>query len=241
MCTVTFIRHEKNDFILTSNRDEAPDRYTHPPQIYSDAGGHLLYPKDSRAGGTWIGISEQKRLVCVLNGAFVKHHRTPPYEISRGQIAKELMVCENLGQEIDDLNLMQVEPFTMIIVEWKDDLRAMELIWDGFKKHLTEVTESNRIWSSSSLYSSKMKAARNHWFNNFKSSTDLDADSIWKFHHSAGDGNKEYGVIMDRGKVRTTSVTQVMKQGSEVQMIYDDLQANEKSVQAFKISQLNNG
>ncbi len=34
MCTVTFIPESVSGFILTSNRDEAPNRSTVPPKIY---------------------------------------------------------------------------------------------------------------------------------------------------------------------------------------------------------------
>ena len=56
MCTITFIPKSNNDFILTSNRDEAPGRETFPPEIYEEEGVKLLYPKDALAGGTWIGL-----------------------------------------------------------------------------------------------------------------------------------------------------------------------------------------
>ena len=35
MCTVTIIPKGKNDFILTSNRDEAPNRTSLPPDFYA--------------------------------------------------------------------------------------------------------------------------------------------------------------------------------------------------------------
>ena len=68
MCTVTYLPLENNQFILTSNRDESPMRRTIPPTKYDTQGVALVYPKDELAGGTWIGIREKNRLVCLLNG-----------------------------------------------------------------------------------------------------------------------------------------------------------------------------
>ena len=75
MCTVTFLPLGNTDFILTSNRDEQRLRETLPPKIYEEDGVEMLFPKDKVAGGTWIGTSSKKRLVCVLNGGFIKHKR----------------------------------------------------------------------------------------------------------------------------------------------------------------------
>ena len=241
MCTVSFIRLENNDFILTSNRDEAPDRYTHPPQLYKLDDHYLLFPKDSRAGGTWIGISDMNRLVCVLNGAFVKHKRTPPYATSRGQIAKELLLTKDVQQTIKELELSDVEPFTMIIIDWSQELKVTEFVWDAEEKHLAELDEQQRIWSSSPLYDSTMKTARQQWFKNFIDSNPVEPESIWKFHHEAGAGNSNYGVIMDRLNVKTTSITQVSKSDMEISMLYEDLQSDEKTMKVFEIPELNNG
>ena len=43
------------NFILTSNRDETPLRSTIPPKKYVEDEVELTYPKDTIAGGTWVG------------------------------------------------------------------------------------------------------------------------------------------------------------------------------------------
>ena len=82
MCTVTYLPLGNNDFILTSNRDEDPKRKTIPPKEYLEDGVKLTYPKDELAGGTWIGLSEKSRLICLLNGGFTKHSREESYRMS---------------------------------------------------------------------------------------------------------------------------------------------------------------
>ncbi len=241
MCTVSLFRLSDNDFILTTNRDEAPDRITHNPRIYAEESSFLLYPKDSRAGGTWIGLSDRNRLVCVLNGAFKKHERYPPYKLSRGQIAKSLLVTDRLIQTLEDIDLKNVEPFTMIILKWDSNLEVLEWVWDSEEKHLRKITEEKRIWSSSSLYNDAMKEARLSWFSRFVSQNKQHPESIWDFHHIGGEENSNFGVIIDRGHVRTTSVTQVTKTGDEIVMRYEDLQKGDICKVPFKIPELNNG
>ena len=91
MCTVTFISKSDSDFILTSNRDEAPGRDTFPPEIYLEEGVRLLYPKDAVASGTWIGVSERKRAITLMNGGFVAHDRKSFYRKSRGVVVKDFL------------------------------------------------------------------------------------------------------------------------------------------------------
>ncbi|AUC86091.1 hypothetical protein CW731_12720 [Polaribacter sp. ALD11] len=90
MCTVTYLLLGNNNFILTSNRDETPLRKTIPPKEYLENGVELTYPKDEIARGIWIGLSDKKRLVCLLNGGFVAHKRKLPYKMSRGIVVKKI-------------------------------------------------------------------------------------------------------------------------------------------------------
>jgi len=62
MCTVTFIPQGNNNFILTSNRDEAIGRKTLPPDFYDIEDTKMLFPRDAVAGGSWIGLSEKSHL-----------------------------------------------------------------------------------------------------------------------------------------------------------------------------------
>lgn len=240
MCTVTIIPKGKNDFILTSNRDEAPNRLSLDPDFYSIDQVTVLYPKDVLSGGTWIGLSDKNRLVCVLNGGYGYHKRLPQYRMSRGVVAKDFMVAENLRVTIETYNLKDIEPFTMVIVDWNDDLKFFELVWDGNKKHVTELPIESRLWSSSTLYSGTMKAERQNWFKDFKSENKLDAKTVLQFHKTGGESNNDYGVIMNRGFVKTTSITQVEKSDNVVDMYYENLQDNTIANKTFRVSQIVN-
>ena len=238
MCTVTFIPTSENDFILTSNRDESPKRRTLMPDYHIIDGRKLLYPMDANAGGTWIGISDRKRLVCVLNGAFKKHKRNPPYRESRGNIAKTLLVVNSASETIDSMDCSGIEPFTMIIVDWKQGLNLMEFVWDGTNKHVAHRPNAPRLWSSSTLYDEQMKAQRQHWFSELRAEKTLTADVLLEFHEKKESGNPDLGLVMNRGYVQTTSITQVQRLGEEVRMRHHDLVHDLFSIKQLPVSQL---
>ena len=100
MCTVTFIPHTADGFILTSNRDESPFRKTIPPGKYRVKESELVFPKDEVAGGTWFGYNQKGRLICLLNGGFTAHERESEYRMSRGVIVTDLLTTDNASETI---------------------------------------------------------------------------------------------------------------------------------------------
>lgn len=240
MCTVTIFPKDKNDFVLTSNRDEASNRISMPPDFYDINDTKMLFPKDELSGGTWVGLSEKNRVICVLNGGFKIHERKPNYRISRGVVAKDFMASDNLSNTVNTYNFEDIEPFTMVIADWNTTLKFYELIWDGTNKHFNELPLKPKIWSSSTLYSEAMKNERLQWFKDFKEGNDLDADSIMQFHKTAGKNNNDYGVIMNRGFVKTTSITQIEKTGGISKMYFENLLNNKISSKTFHIPQIVN-
>lgn len=234
MCTVTFIPRKKNNFILTSNRDEAPSRKSLPPDFYNVDGVRTLFPKDLISGGTWIGLSEKSRLICVLNGGSVIHTRKAEYRKSRGLVAKDFLATNSIEELYSSYNFSGIEPFTMIIVEYQGNLKLFEMVLNETDNHLRKLAIQPRIWSSTTLYTESMIAERRTWFNDFISQHELDSEGLFKFHKTAGNSNLDYGVVMDRGFVKTTSRTQVEKESDAIEMRYENLKDNTKSIQGFK-------
>ncbi len=236
MCTITFIPKSNNDFILTSNRDEAPGRETFPPEIYEEEGVKLLYPKDAVAGGTWIGASDKKRIVCLMNGGFVAHERKPFYRKSRGLVVKDLLKTDHLKAEITNYDFNEIEPFTAVLVEWKTALKLFQLVWDGTEYHFSEEPWAPQIWSSSPLYPENLKKKREKWFSEFLFETVKPSeDKLLQFHKNAGEGDLSSSLIMDRGFIKTKSITQILKKENAVEMRYEDLQKEEISKSVFEL------
>ena len=240
MCTVTIVPKGERDFILTSNRDEAPNRVSLDPELYKVNDTMLLFPKDELSGGTWIGVSEKNRVVCVLNGGFERHERQSIYRKSRGLVAKDFLVSNDLSKEVETYTFESIEPFTMILVDWNINLKFYELIWDGKAKHFTELPLAPKIWSSATLYSQAMKNERLMWFKEFKTAHRLNEATLMDFHKTAGKDNHDYGVIMDRGFVKTTSITQIKKHKDAVEMRYENLQSHTVSQKVFNFSPIIN-
>ncbi|MFD0837290.1 NRDE family protein [Mariniflexile aquimaris] len=240
MCTVTIIPKGKNDFVLTSNRDEAPNRKSLPPEVYKIKNTQLLFPMDEMSGGTWIGLSEKNRAVCVMNGGFVRHDPEQNYRLSRGIVALDFMVSDVVLDTIQGYDLNAIQPFTMIILDWNTALKLYELVWDGSEKHLKKLPLQASIWSSTTLYNSEMKQARAQWFEAFKSEKKLNAQSILEFHKTAGKGNDDYGVVMNRGFVKTTSITQIEKFGESFEMYYENLQNKKIASKSFHLPEIVN-
>ena len=239
MCTVTYLPTSKNNFILTSSRDVpfAREKALFPKE-YIENNIKITYPKDGKAGGTWIGSSEKNRLICLLNGGFKNHYLTTDpntkYRKSRGIIVLDLLKEEDIHSALSEINLDQIEPFTLVIVDWNTELQLLEFVWDGKTKHLKKLPQEMHIWSSATLYDDTMKAQRKKWFKKWQniicpediSDKDLNlvqANRILNFHHQAGVGNPEIDVIMKREKVGTVSITQVVKLNDEITMDYEEV------------------
>ncbi len=224
MCTVSFIPISKDDFILTSNRDESPVRNTIAPQLYEFNNIKVVFPKDEVAGGTWIGASKRNRLICLLNGGLRTHIPKDTYRLSRGIIVTDLLIAENIETEIMQYNLEEIEPFTIILVDWEHQLGLFEFVWDGKTRQLRKKPLEPTIWSSSLLYSVEDKKKREQWFSYFLQTTEtITEEEINNFHKSAGDGNIETDLIMDRVFVKTKSITAFSKRNDICLMHYEDL------------------
>lgn len=221
MCTVTFLPLDKMGFVLTSSRDVG---YRRPkalaPKTYIEEGVPLLYPKDGKAGGTWIGTSRNNRLICLLNGGFEDHIQKQSYAKSRGLIVKELLIAEDFEMASETIDLEDIEPFTIVCVTWGLGSGLLEFVWDGDTRHLTKLDWQPSIWSSSTLYTKEMKALRQDWFREWFIGKKQSPENILEFHKNAGLGFPEVDVFMRREHVGTVSITQVCELNDKLEMLY---------------------
>jgi len=231
MCTVTYLPLGNNNFILTSNRDETPLRKTISPQKYTEDDVAMIYPKDKKAGGTWIGLSEKNRLVCLLNGGFENHLKKDAYRMSRGVIVKKILSVENPVTYIETFDFENIEPFTIVLLDWKTTLQAYELVWDGNKKHFHQLDNQPKIWSSSTLYTNKMKELRKSWFADWVAKNpEFHQREIIDFHADERKGAPNVSVKMKRPNVETVSITSVQKLATKTSFTYIDFVNNTKQV-----------
>lgn len=231
MCTVTYIPPNKErQFILTSNRDEKAYRPTLPPVGYPCGGQKIIYPKDEKAGGSWIAISEKGKVVCLLNGAFLPHKKQVFHTVSRGTILIDFTASEhNSCEYFSGKDLSPVEPFTIVSISHKNKSAHdfSEFIWDGQNKHFRQLdVNSPYIWSSVTLYNRKNSNMRKDWFDRFYKENKhcLTPEKILGFHSGKHTRDDSINVIMQReGGLKTVSITQVTTDGEKLKMQYLDL------------------
>lgn len=230
MCTVTYLPTGNQHYILTSNRDEWPGRPTTAPVKHDGPNDQtLLYPTDGMAGGSWIAISSSGALACLLNGAFERHTRKPPYRRSRGLVLIDAFAYDSFKEFVDEYDFSEIEPFTLLFLA---NGVINELRWDGTQTHFTLPDPAKpHIWASATLYTTEYIAKRKLWFEAWlQNHTLYNPEEIMKFHHTGGEGDKYNDIVMNReGLVQTVSITCVINSANGMEMIYEDLLNGEKT------------
>jgi hypothetical protein len=235
MCTVVFIPNKAEKY-FASLRDESPIRpIAIPPSLYAEGELKVLATKDPLAGGTWIGMNDFQNVIILLNGAFQNHAKGKMYAKSRGLIVTELLKTEMPVIEWSILDLVNVEPFTLVI--WSDN-NLFELVWDGENKH-RKLLDQNipHIWSSSTLYNIKAKQNRSKLFQQWLSSNPLiSKESLFNFFTSFDD--HENGFIINRSEsVKTLSYSFItMEPGLKALFDYNDFRKEKQFKQSLEFT-----
>lgn len=219
MCTLTYIPTSKDTFIWTQNRDESPLR-TAKDLIY-DPNNAWVYPQEPQSGGTWISITKSGRVVSLLNGAFEQNKYVPSVK-SRGIMVLDFLTYTFLEDFVQAYDFKEMEPFTMVVYEHNS---LWEFRWDKSKKYLKELEASKpHIWSSSTMYPQAIKELRRSWFSEYLQENSVPTrSSVLDFHNHAGTGDLRNDLLMDRGIVKTVSITSIEKNKEALDMTYYDL------------------
>lgn len=192
------------------------------PQMYIEDEVELIYPKDGDAGGTWIGSSSKDVLICLMNGGFRNHMPASSYRKSRGLVVKDLLKSDEIAHTLTSYNLDGIEPFTLVVVDYSDELTLYEFVWTGSKRHLFNIPLIPHIWSSSTLYDDATKKLRESWFQEWLSKqTNFNRSSIKEFHKTAGNGDSTTDVLMKRNGGGTVSITSVQMQDTTIDFEYE--------------------
>lgn len=90
MCTILIARraHPRFPLVLAANRDELRARPWAPPAVLEQA-GEIWGGRDLAAGGTWLGVAQQRFVTAVTNHR--THHPPDPRRPSRGALVMELL------------------------------------------------------------------------------------------------------------------------------------------------------
>jgi uncharacterized protein with NRDE domain len=233
MCTVSFVNCN-HKIIITSNRDEKtirPDAIE--PKKYLINNKNVVFPKDSKAGGTWYAIDEYSNILVLLNGAKEKHLVKESYRKSRGLIVLELISSISPLQEWINIDLQNIEPFTIVLFE---NQKLFQLRWNETEKETKELdANQNHIWSSSTLYAASVREKRANWFKAFlDTKPEVNEKELFNFHRYTETENKENGLVINRNDIlKTLSITQTVIETNKVAIHYADLIAEKEFSNTF--------
>lgn len=204
MCTVSYVPLDKG-YVLTSNRDEDPMRKTKLPNKIRLKNGTTIYsPIDVLKGGTWIATDEAGKTACLLNGGFVKHKPKPMYRKSRGQFVLDAFEATDFESYVLSVFLENIEPFTLLLIE-PDQIQV--LVWDGAKKHISQLpANAPYLWSSSTLYNAGEHAKKEAYFLEELSRNENPINQILQIHGK----DEKTPFILKHAMLRTVSITQVI-------------------------------
>jgi len=192
--------------------------------------GKILFPKDGKAGGTWIALHNNGNAMVLLNGAKEKHHHNPPYKKSRGLVFLDIFDASFPSMHFKKTNLDNIEPFTLVI--W-DKNQLFEAIWDGKNACIEEIDPTlPYIWSSVTLYDKEVREKREEWFNIWlEESSSRTIESILDFHRFGGEGDEQIDLRMNRnGLLKTVSITGIELTTEKSVMYYNDMLTGVESV-----------
>jgi uncharacterized protein with NRDE domain len=235
MCTVSFVK-SNNKIIITSNRDEKIIRPSAiPPKNYTVNGKNVIFPKDPKAGGTWYIVDDKGTILVLLNGADEKHEVEFSYRKSRGLIVLELISVDSPKDFWDEINLDNIEPFTLVLFQ---NNQLFQLRWNGKQKGKVVLdTNEKHIWSSATLYSSAIRKERADLFYSFLEEKGLLSQAdMYQFHRYTDKENTENGLVINRkGEMKTLSITQSVIEQNKVAILHYDLVTNEDFSTSFII------
>ena len=225
MCTLTIVK-QKHQVLFTFNRDEDKLRKTIPPKSYHIDSKNLQYisPKDTVAGGTWIGLANNRNVAFILNGGRVKHKRKLPYKYSRGKVILDLFQSESPVNYLTNTSFKGVEPFTLVTY-LEEVLR--ELVWDGETTSLTVIPmDQMSMWSSSTLYAPEVKEERIRMLQDLPGTIAQSKENIKEWHQKS----KKDGGLLYEGipQVATVSTSQLVLSETNGVFEYEDLLSGEQ-------------
>ncbi len=222
MCTVSYIPNNQG-YILTNNRDEHIARAVTQLAQNSNKNVSVHFPLDPVGKGSWIAAASDGRVACLLNGAFVKHHRYPPYAMSRGRLLLNYFKHTSSTAFIQKSNFNNIEPFTLILLSNQN--KITQIRWDGRQRFINFLHPGQaHFWSSCTLYDHDLSAQKKERFYKMLHPT-IQPTNILEFHNTM-----KYEVLI-KNKVHehifTTSITQIIKKENTLSMhlyskIYQD-------------------
>jgi len=206
-----------------------------PPDMHQYNGTGVVYPKDTKANGSWIAFTQNGNAAVLLNGGFEKHTPSPPYRKSRGLVFLDIITHPQPEFSFLGMNLQAIEPFTCILFAGGF---LFEARWDGEQKYFVQLDEkANHIWSSVTLYTPTVISKRKDWFDEWLTQHPVpSAAAVFDFHRFAGEGDRTNSVLMNRdNEMLTISITGIDICMDAATMQHFDLKENKHFLKSVRL------
>lgn len=105
--------HPRWQVVLIGNRDELHARAAAPLARWKDQ-PHIIAGRDLVAGGTWLGVSDERRIAVVTN--VVNPEGAQPGKASRGALIADILSGEGRYARPDERALGDFNPFNVITI-----------------------------------------------------------------------------------------------------------------------------
>jgi uncharacterized protein with NRDE domain len=203
-----------------ANRDEALGRPSEPPSQFLDGldGPTAIAPRDSTAGGTWIGYNEAGLFVAITNRWVDREGGR-----SRGQLVADCLGLQSASEAVDHVrestatntyagfNLVIADADRAVLLEWDGDLAVTE--FDPGVHVVVNVGADGDFFEPTARPEVGRRQADNaEMLRDALEPTDGETVDQWVDRASEALGNHEYGVCIhgDGFGTRSASLIQLI-------------------------------
>lgn len=213
MCTVSIFL-TKGKLLLTANRDESRKRGEDGLKQFHHNDIHSVYPLDSKAKGTWLGVNNHAIVAAILNMYQADYQGSQ----SRGFIIPELLKYKSLSQACNYLHSVELNLYSPFVLLLMNRTNVYRYRWNGVsmqKENLFFVDEfTNGILESSSSVDpdatiSYRQLLFKQWQQNKQARTNKEKD-ILEFHLTRDESKPSASICMSRPHAHTKSICQIV-------------------------------
>jgi hypothetical protein len=186
-----------------------------PPAVSRADGARWIAPRDSDAGGTWVGVNTHGIVVGIAN-LFVGTPPAPPVrKISRGLLVQELLgspTTLQVERRLRSLDLDVFEPFTLVALSGTD--APVILSWDRASL-ADEAPLGEILLVTSAGGSGEIEEQRKSLF----AGRGLSAEQIESLYRAPPE-SAQASVCVHRPEVSTVSLTRIEVGPEQVSLTY---------------------
>jgi len=122
MCTLIVLHRcfADAELLVAANRDEYLDRPAEPPALRAWNSRTVLAPRDARAGGTWLGMSDAGLFAALTNRPA---QRPDPSRRSRGLLVSDALAAPDAAAaaaRLSQLSAGAYNPFNLLVCDRQD-------------------------------------------------------------------------------------------------------------------------